>query len=128
MAAAKPAPTEHQDQAALFEWASRQERRYPELQLMHAIPNGGHRHKAVAARLKSEGVKPGVPDICLPVARGTCHGLYIEMKRKGSGKVRPEQKEWHRSLAEQGYRVEVCWSWAEAMDVIVDYLNARGNP
>ena len=54
---------EHVEQAALFRWAEFARARLPELTLLHAIPNGGHRHKATAARLKAEGVKRGVPDL-----------------------------------------------------------------
>ena len=57
--------SEHQEQVALFRWAEFAIARWPELALMYAIPNGGHRHKAVAAGLKAEGVKRGVPDVCL---------------------------------------------------------------
>ena len=62
--------SEHQEQAALFRWAWFAQVKHPALALLYAIPNGGHRHKAVAARMKAEGVKAGVPDLCLPVARG----------------------------------------------------------
>ena len=55
--------------------------KYPELELMYAIPNGGKRHIHTAVVLKQTGVKSGVPDIFLPVRRGK-HGLFIEMKRK----------------------------------------------
>jgi hypothetical protein len=115
-------PTEHESQCALFEWAGRQERRFPELRLMYAIPNGGLRHKKVAADLKAEGVKSGVPDVCLPVARGTWHGLYVEMKRKKTGRVSVSQAGWIEALADQGYRAEVCHSWTDAADLILDYL------
>ena len=60
--------SEHLHQKALFEWADRMEGAWPELRLMYAIPNGGLRTKAQAGKLKAEGVKPGVPDIHLPVA------------------------------------------------------------
>ena len=61
--------SEHEEQVALFEWAEWNKRQYPELELMFAIPNGGQRHVVVAKKLKDEGVKAGVPDIFLPVAR-----------------------------------------------------------
>lgn len=38
------------------------------------------RDKATAVALKRQGVKAGVPDICLPVARNGYHGLHIELK------------------------------------------------
>lgn len=113
---------EHQEQKTLFGWAELAKGRWPELALMFAIPNGGHRHKAVAARMKAEGVKRGVPDICLPVPRGEWHGLYVEMKTS-SGTVSKEQKAWLRSLQSQGYRVAICRGWEAAKAFIEDYLN-----
>lgn len=74
-----PVPTEAQEQMTLFSWAAMQSGKYPELNLLYHVPNGGSRHKAEAGRLRAEGVKAGVPDLCLPVARGQYHGLYIEL-------------------------------------------------
>lgn len=51
-----------------------------ELALLHHIPNGGARSKATAGRLKAEGVKAGIPDICLPVPKNGYGALYIELK------------------------------------------------
>lgn len=81
-----PCPTEDEEQIALMQWASVMSGRYPELHLMYHIPNGGARSKPEAARFKAMGVKKGVPDIHLPVARGQHHSLYIELKRQhGAG-------------------------------------------
>ncbi|MET0084855.1 MAG: VRR-NUC domain-containing protein, partial [Sedimenticola sp.] len=113
---------EHQEQAALFRWAEFARARHPELELMFAIPNGGHRHKAVAARMKVEGVKRGVPDICVPVPRDGYHGLYIELKT-ARGTASKEQKLWLRQLQTQGYRVAVCRGWEAARGLIENYLN-----
>lgn len=115
-------PTEHQEQCSLFEWAAFQEGFWPELRLMHAIPNGGKRDKVTAARMKAEGVKPGVPDICLPVPRGDKHGLYIEMKRRKGGSVSADQLKWLDNLMRQGYECHVCRGCEEARSVILDYL------
>ena len=114
---------EHAEQAALFRWAEFARSRLPELALLHAIPNGGHRHKATAARLKSEGVKRGVPDVCLPVARNGAYGLYIELKTE-RGKPTPEQLGWIRALRRQGYAAEVCRGWESARSMIEHYLTA----
>ena len=114
-------PSVHKEQAALFRWAAFCEARHPELALLYAIPNGGHRHKAVAARMKAEGVKRGVPDVCLPVPRGGHHGLYVEMKT-AEGTASQDQKEWLRALQRQGYRVAVCRGWEAARALIEDYL------
>jgi hypothetical protein len=106
---------------ALFRWADIARVRYPELALLHAIPNGGHRHIQVARKLKAEGVKHGVPDICLPVPRDDWHGLYIELKTV-TGSVSKVQRDWLKSLQDQGYRVAICRGWEPARLFIEEYL------
>lgn len=91
---------------------------------MFAIPNGGVRHKAVASKLKKEGVKAGVPDIFLAHPKGTYAGLWIEMKY-GKNKTSPKQREWLRALSDSGYRTEVCYGADEAWQVILDYLETK---
>lgn len=113
--------TEHKHQAALFRWAEIQSKRIPKLSLLFAIPNGGLRSNATAAKLKAEGVKAGVPDICLPVAKGEYHGLFIELKA-GRNKPTPTQVQWHARLSSEGYRVTVCWGWEAAREAIEEYL------
>lgn len=113
---------EHQHQKALARWAMFSGRfKYPELELLAAIPNGGQRHPAVAAKLKAEGVKAGFPDLILPVARHGHHGLFIEMKAP-DGTVQATQTWWHERLRDQGYYVAVAWDWEEAKRVIEWYL------
>lgn len=118
-----PCPLEHDEQVALMEWAGIASRSIHALALLFAIPNGGERHKAVAAKLKAEGVKPGVPDLCLPVPSGDYHGLFIEMKRIRGSKTTSDQLEWIEALRKQGYRVEVCNGWEAAKDVLLEYLS-----
>lgn len=123
MAEVKPrVPTEEQEQITLFNWAAMMEYRYPELRYMYHVPNGGYRNKAEAGRFKAQGVKSGVPDVVLPVARGGYHGLYVEMKRTEGGRVSTEQREWLEALTAQGYKAEVAYGWEEAKDVIEKYL------
>lgn len=111
-------PTEHEEQVMLFKWAAMRR----DLDVMYAIPNGGHRDIRVAARLKQEGVKAGVPDICIPIARGGHHGLYIELKRRKNGRVSPDQLKWLDALMREGYACAVCCGWEAARDVINEYL------
>lgn len=118
---------EDQEQAKVFRWADLQTNVMPELALLHAIPNGGQRSKATAAILKATGVKAGVPDICLPVARQSYHGLYIELKRPATagrrqGKVSEIQSVWLERLHAQGYCVDVCYGAEEAIRTIRSYL------
>lgn len=119
-------PSESQEQKALFQWAALAEQKYPELRLMHHVPNGGLRDARTAVNLKREGVKRGVPDISLPVPRGKYHGLYIEMK-VGKNKLTKEQQQWFKSLEEEGYATHVCYSWLEAREVIEKYLSESRN-
>lgn len=117
--------TESQEQQLLFEWAALSAGKWPELALMYHIPNGGSRSKAEAGRFKAEGVKAGVPDICLPVARGGYHGLYMELKRVKGGRVSPAQQGWIAALRDQGYYACVCKGWDDAAHVIKKYLKNK---
>lgn len=112
---------ESDEQKALFDWAAFAQGKYPELKLLYHVPNGGSRHPAEAANLKAQGVKAGVPDICLPVPRGAFHGLFIEMKY-GKNKLTVDQKWWLMALSHQGYATAVCYTWESAKTVILNYL------
>lgn len=115
-------PTEDQEQAALMAWAQMQTAARPELALLHHIPNGGARNARTGARLKAQGVKRGVPDLCLPVARGGYHGLYIELKRQHGGQVSQQQRWWLNQLRANGYAAQVCNGWQEARWTILRYI------
>ena len=117
-------PSEHAEQVALMQWAGLAEGHRPLLGLLHAIPNGGQRHPAIAAKLKREGVKRGVPDLCLPVARCGLHGLYLELKA-ADGRLSDEQKRWRDMLIAQGYGVAVVYGFEEARAVLEDYLDDK---
>ena len=116
--------SEHQAQTAMFKTIKMLEVQRPELALLFAIPNGGHRAKLTAIKLKAEGVKAGILDTCLPVARGGYHGLFLEMK-VGYNKCTPEQKWWIEQLGAQGYHCTVCWEWTKAIETLIDYLDGR---
>ena len=119
---ATPVPSESVEQQRLFLWAGMQSGKYPCLTLMYHIPNEGKRSRATGGRLRAEGLKAGVPDICLPVARGGCHGLYIELKRQHGGRLLPAQAEWMEKLKAQGYQVALCHGWEAASEIILEYL------
>ena len=113
--------TEHEHQVALFRWAALYEREVPELALLYANPLGGKRDWTTGRKLKREGVKKGIPDITLPVARQNHHGLYIEMKA-GRNKPTASQRQWLTALNAQNYAATVCYGWQAAAIVICDYL------
>lgn len=114
-------PTEHDEQVALFAWAAIAQNTVPELKMLFHVPNGGSRNPIEAARLKAAGVKPGVPDLFLPVPRPGWHGLWIEMKAKGGMPTR-EQAAWLQALRSQGYLTRVCRGADEAISAISHYL------
>lgn len=131
--------TEAAHQTALFCWCAMNMARFPELEWMHHIPNGGGRGSTkkhamiVGGQLKAQGVKKGVSDICLPVKRGQWSGLYIEMKkpterpqREGSkGGVSEEQIAFGAFVQGQGFGFVVCYSWDEAAKIIEQYLEVK---
>jgi len=89
-----------------------------------AVPNGGRRGVVEAARLKAEGVSPGVPDwLCfvpglMPLGTG-CVGLALEFKAPGKrARPTPDQLRWHEQLTAQGWRVHVVQSAAEAWETV----------
>jgi len=116
---AKIIATEHEEQKAFIEYCNLQGGDWLRF---YAIPNGGDRHPAVAAKLKAEGVRKGVLDLCLPVARGGYHGLYIEMKRRKGGKLSDDQANEQVKLRQAGYCAEVAKGWEEAVNITKDYL------
>ena len=115
--------SEAKEQEALFLWAAWSEAAHPELRLMFHVPNGGSRNVLEAINLKRQGVKAGVPDVFLPVARHGCHGLFIEMKRANGGVLSQFQREYIEALMREGYRVAVCHGFEEAKRTIEEYLD-----
>jgi hypothetical protein len=119
---AKPVDREGLEQAALMRELSL---RYPAaFDLIYHVPNGGHRVKAVAAKLKAQGVKAGIPDLVLSMARGGYFGLYIEFKATppNDAAVSVSQQERLRKLNDQGYLAIVCRGHFDAMEQIRAYL------
>lgn len=113
---------ESEEQEAVVTWAMLSAGRYPELKLLYHIPNEGARSITYANQLKRMGLRRGLPDLCLPVARGKFHGLYIELKRNGKCKISEEQQSWINDLSEQGYKAIICYGADETIRAIKTYL------
>jgi len=73
------------------------------------------------ATLKAMGLKAGIPDLNLFIARSGYHGLLLEVKGKG-GKLSPVQKDYHQLLKAQGYCVEVGEGALVCIAIIKAYL------
>ena len=115
--------TEDGHQYALMLWSRQASVRaqYPELALLYHIENERQCSPQQAARRKRMGVKKGVPDLCLPVARGRYHGLYIELKTP-AGRATPDQRWWCERLNAEGCFAEICHGWESAAKVLAWYL------
>ena len=114
--------SEATEQERVVNYCRYNEMRYPELKLLHHIPNGGRRDKKEAARLKAQGGKAGVPDLFLPVPRQGFHGLYIEMKY-GENKTTQSQRFWLEELKKQGFKTIVCYGADAAIKEIDEYMS-----
>lgn len=113
--------SEHDEQAALIDWCYLKQKKNPDYRQIFAIPNGGHRRKATAAKLKQEGVMPGVPDLLLAVAKNGKHGLFIEMK-SAKGRITANQRVWQDRLVSYDYAFVVARGFDEAKAAIEKYL------
>ncbi len=110
------APTEHEEQRALV----RNFRKCFDT-MIFAIPNGGHRSKSQGAKLKAEGVLPGIPDLFIPG-----WALWIEMKPQGKGSMSKDQKKQAIDLTCDGYHVACCHGAQNAAWYIFEYLDSEG--
>lgn len=117
--------TEHGHQAALFCWRALNVGTYPELEWFHAIKNEEKSGSVIlGSRAKAAGIKKGVSDCFLPVRRGSCSGLYIEMKKPG-GKESTAQVEFGQFVMSQGFGYICCDHWEKARDTLILYLQHK---
>jgi hypothetical protein len=122
-------------QRNLLTWCSNAKATMPELAWVYAVPNGLYANKASAGKAKAEGMKAGVFDLGLDVARHGFHGLKIELKvpkvpavkgvspSKPAGRPSPEQLAWHQHYLDNGYRAEFCYGWEAAAEILKEYLS-----
>jgi len=124
--------SEHDSQAALINWARLNENWIPELKTLYANPNAqkfgyaSHAKKRnTIVKLKKEGLKPGVPDLTLPIVADHGPGIpgicYIELKY-GDNKPTESQEEMMKILANEGNWTFVCWDWIEAAKVLLRHI------
>ena len=109
---------EHQLQSACIKWFKYQ---YPQI-LIWATPNGGYRNVREAARLRTEGVLAGVPDIFIAEAKNGYNGLFIELK-VGKNTLTESQHKIREKLLLAGYQHFVCYSFDEFMNIVNLYIN-----
>ena len=118
---------EQAQQIALFQWAAMNERMYPALRWMFAVPNGEKRTIATGRILKAMGVKRGVLDVWLPIAGSlSLRGLVFEFKAPGTAHRASawstEQSEWRAVLILEGWAVCGIDDWTHASDLLLEHL------
>ena len=114
-------PTEIQEQIVVATWLSIKNIPY------YHIPNGGYRDYREALKFKRMGVKAGVPDLCICVARGGYYGLYIELKRMVGGRISDAQLLWKEILEYEGYKWVEAKGSEECIKIIEGYLKLGMN-
>jgi hypothetical protein len=83
------------------------------------IPNEGKRSVVMGARLKREGMKPGVSDIFIPMAVGGWHGLWLELKARDK-KPTPSQYQFLSDMDAQGFAT----GWTDDVDSAIAIITA----
>lgn len=114
--------TETQEQEALIKRAQ-----YHPItrEYLYAIPNDGIRTPQQGARFKRRGLKPGVPDLCLPYPSKCYHALYIELKRKDrKARATHNQLQWIAKLNQAGNYAAIAYGWEDAWRQIESYLSS----
>lgn len=116
----KPDDEEHRIQSACVKWFKLQ---YPKLQyILFAVPNGGRRDGLTGAKLKEEGVIPGVADLILLKSNRFYGSLCIEMKTP-AGEQKEAQKAWQKEVESTGNKYVICRSIDDFIREITDYFN-----
>lgn len=115
-----PTDEEHRIQCACVRWFNVQ---YPKLHgRLFAVPNGGRRDATTAAKLKAEGVVPGVADLVLLISNRDYGALLIEMKTP-KGRQSDSQKKWEMAVcANAEYKYVVCRSLDDFIREVDSYL------
>lgn len=117
------------EQKVLIRWLFAEQQRGTEVGQAYAhiyhVPNGGQRNKKTAADLKQQGVKAGVSDLVVKVARGGWHGLYLEFKATPPhhAATAASQREWLALAESEGYCAVLARGLEEAKEVLREYMS-----
>lgn len=83
------------------------------------MPAGEHRHMVTAMRLKRMGLRRGWPDFQFAGPGGRM--FFLELKRKGSGRLSEEQASMLSHLVACGFAVLVTDSFDDAIATLKDH-------
>jgi hypothetical protein len=83
-----------------------------------AIPNQANRHISNAVKMKAEGVRAGVPDLCFIMPEG--RAAWVEMKTP-KGSLSQPQREFRDRCMRLGHPWAMCRSVDEALKVLTEW-------
>jgi hypothetical protein len=107
---------EHKIQVALFDYLAAAAK--PDVYYF-AIPNQSNRHINNAVKMKAEGVRSGIADVCVMLPGG--RACWLEMKAPG-GSLSPDQKVFRLRCERLGHG----WAVARSVDEAIPHLKAWG--
>lgn len=122
-------PFEFDEQVQIFAWADQAAKYDRRWQMLFATLNGLRLTQGVAAKAKAAGMRRGVLDMFLPIARRSPDGnIYrvgkaVELKRSRGGRLSKSQKWWIARLREQGWDAECCEGAKPALKAFETYLD-----
>tara|TARA_R110000751_G_scaffold72897_1_gene147605 strand:- start:52 stop:417 length:366 start_codon:yes stop_codon:yes gene_type:complete len=88
-----------------------------------AIPNGGKRSKSEAGKFRAEGVKSGIPDLCL-IMSGFAYFLEVKRPKNGKspkGRLTDNQKNMIEKLTDNGCECAVVYTVADVISQLIDW-------
>ena len=89
-----------------------------------AIPNGGKRSKSEAGKFRDEGVKSGIPDLCVIMPGGFAYFLEVKRPKNGKtakGRLTDNQKQMIELLDDIGCPTAVVYSVADVIGQLIDW-------
>ena len=119
-------PSEHTEAKDFMRMVRMHEARYPALKWLAAVPNGGWRKKAVAAKLKAEGVRSGVHDYLWLYRTSDYAGLTIELKSL-TGDASKDQRAFGDFAEANGFKVVYARGWIAAWKAVCEYAGIPFN-
>jgi hypothetical protein len=116
---------ESSEQIKIFEWIKQNEEAYPVLKTIFHTPNSFFgTNFGIVMWLKKLGMRKGVYDIIVPIAKNGYSSLWIEMKKE-KGKLTSEQKmfsELINTYSDSPTKFEVFYDADSCILSIKEYL------
>lgn len=110
--------TEEQEQEIFVEYLEKNKLKFSALPLSTFTKSW-----AVKNRNKKMGVRAGVPDMMIIVKNKL---VFIEMKRKKTGKISDYQKSWLEELNKcEGVQAFVCYGYEESKKIIDNIIKLK---